>query len=299
VKIIFGSWSREIDNTSYTPENSGSGYENIAACLDGKWHVLSKKTKEPYDLVLCCCPTGTDNVFKPDCWRKLILIEESGFGVLNTHWFYEKLQDINFDGIFVHSSRLKPLFQSLNRPVYDFYPPYPFERVQKLEKKQIIQNKICLNISRLFTFESNIAGTLRLCQIMPEFQFVSYCNNTKELNSIIKKANVNNWQIFPHLGWQDYLEKSAECSMFASLDNRYTWGRFQLDAAALGKYCAGAYTESQKLFYPQEFCIEATDVEKLAYLIRSNAGKHYEPSFESTQKVSYQYFSTFLESVVI
>jgi hypothetical protein len=290
MKIIFGSWNRETDNNVYTPDNSGSGYENIAACLDGRWHVLSQKTKESYDLVLCCCPTGTDKIVKPDCWKKLILIEEAGFGVLNTHWFYEKLQDINFDGFLVHSSRLKPLFETLNRPVYDFCPPYPFERVQKIEKRQIVQNKICLNMSRLFTFESNIAGTIRLCQIMPDFQFVSYCNNVRELSPIIKKAGVNNWEIISHLGWFDYIEQASDCSMFASLDNRYTWGRFQLDAAALGKRCAGAYAESQILFYPEEFCVDATNVEKLADLIRENAGKEYQAPIETADKVSHKYF---------
>ena len=290
MKIIFGSWNREIDNNFYTFENVGSGYENIAACLDGKWHVLSKEIKNEYDLVLCCFPSGTDKIVKPDCWKKLFLIEEAGFGVLNTHWFYQKLLDINFDAILCHSNKLKTLFESLKRPVYDFFPPYPFEKVHAISKKQTIPNKVCLNMSRLFTFESNIAGSIRLCQLLPEMNFVSYCENRSELNKIIEKSGVTNWTIYPHLSWGEFIVNSSDCSIFASLDNRYTWGRFQLDAAALGKLCVGAYSGTQHLFYPKEFCVEATDVEGLASLIKKHIGTQFSPNPQDVSCVSHGFF---------
>lgn len=290
MKIIFGSWNRETDNNFYTFDNVGSGYENIAACLDGRWHVLSKETKNEYDLVLCCCPSGTDKVAKPDCWKKLLLVEEAGFGVLNTHWFYEKLFSINFDGILCHTSKLKPLFESLNKSVYDFFPPYPFQKVSGFPRKQTVPNKVCLNMSRLFTFESNIAGTIRLCQLLPEMDFVSYCCNNNELNKIIQKAGVTNWKVFPHLSWQDFIQEASDCSIFASLDNRYTWGRFQLDAVALGKPCVGAYSATQELFYPKEFCVEPTDVEGLACLIKKHIGTEFQADPLALNCIGYDYF---------
>lgn len=289
VKVIFGSWQRHVDNNTYTPDNAGSGYENIAASLDGHWHVLAEKTKEKFDLVLCCSPDGKNNISKPDCWGKLALIQEAGFGVLNTHWYYERLFDINFDAFLVHSKRLVPLFQSLNRPVVEFCPPYPFANVGSFSKP-IVPNKVCLNMSRLLTFESNIAATVRLCQLLPDLQFVSYSGDHVNLSKILQKSQVNNWQSKPDLNWPDYVKEVADCAIFASLDNRHTWGRFQLDAAALGKICVGVYSETQDLFYPKDFCVDPTDVEKLADLIRANIGKTFSPDPTAVDKVSHQYF---------
>jgi hypothetical protein len=289
MKAIFGSWERHVDNNIYTFDNVGSGYENIAACLDGRWHVLSEKTKEKFDLVLCCSPDGKNNISKPASWGKLVLIQESGFGVLNTHWYYEKLFDINFDAFLVHSKRLIPLFQSLNRPVVEFCPPYPFAKVASFSKP-VVPNKVCLNMNRLLTFESNIAANIRLCQLLPDLQFISYSGDHANLSKILQKSKIDNWQSKPDVTWLDYVKEVGDCAIFASLDNRHTWGRFQLDAAALGKICVGAYSETQNIFYPKDYCVDATEVEKLADLIKSNIGKTFHPDPLAVDKVSHQYF---------
>ena len=296
-KIIFGSWNREKDHNVYTPNNTGSGYENIAACLDGSWHALSEKTKQSFDVVLCCFPSGTDKIEKPECWDKLILIQEAGFGVLNTHWFYEKLLDINADGYLVHSNKLLSLFKSLNKPIYEFFPPYPFKKVQLFNKKQTNKSKICLNMSRLFSTESNVAGSIRLCQILPDFQFISYTSDCNNLKKIISKANVKNWEVKPELHWENYLYEVSDCGIFASLDNRYTWGRFQLDAVALNKVCVGAYSATQDLFYPKDFLVEPTDVEGVASLIKRYIGDTFSASDELIEKISHDNFIKSLNKI--
>ncbi len=297
MKIAFGSWNRDQDTVQWTPDNTESGYENTAASFDGRWRNLSAEVDNEYDVVLCCMPSGHDVIKKSPRWDKLFLLQEAGFGVINTDWFFDKLLDIDADGYFIHSERLRPHFEALGKQVFRFFPPYPMVRAQSFEKKPVIKRKIALNCLRPNTFEMNVAGNIRLCQLLPEYQFVTYTFFDKELRQLVKKSNVKNWEVFPHLPWKELMIEQSECELFVSLDNRQTWGRFQLDAAALGKQCYSVYSGSHELIYPEKYEVLPTDINELARKICSNQPEEIVVSDNVLQLISHGYFNKQVKGV--
>jgi len=277
MKLAFGSWTSGTFFDNYTSENVGSGYENIALACGGQWKKLSEEVNNEYDIVLCCSPTGHDIITKSPKWGKLYLLEEAGFGIINTHWFYEKLLDMPVDGFLIHSEVIRPLFESIGKPVYSFKPPYPLERIRKKQIGVYNPKVVALNMSRVLTPEANISATIRLCQILPDHTFITYCSDKELLDRICKKANVTNWKIYSHRGFEHYIEQIRNCGIGASLDNRDTWGRFQLDLYALGKISVGCYSGTQALLYPKEFMVDRCDVKGLADLIEEKSGQVYLP----------------------
>lgn len=300
-KIIFGSFGvREFG----TNNSFGSGYENISNCVDGVWRNLEKEIETECDVVLCCCANilvMKNKIFKrPKKWKKFIVIQEAGT-IINNHeliYFYLNC-DLNIDGHLVHSKRLTPFFEIFQKPVYYFNTPYPFEKVNKEFSTNVYHNKIHLNMSRMQCNEANMAATLRVCQLLPEYNFITYCGDSQMINNFIQKLNIKNWKVYNQLDFKSYLNEIKDCGLFVSLDNRQTWGRFQLDAAALNKRSVGVYSETQEIFFPKEYMVESTEIYKLVELIKEHFGKPYKATNEMIQKVSYDSFKKVLNDIVV
>jgi hypothetical protein len=291
MNTVFGTWMRP-EVVHYRPETVGSGYENVALAFDGIWRSLSREIEQPHERVLCCAPENGHLIKKSKKWRQLLILEEAGT-IINGPALFERMLDAEgVDGCLIHSARLRPWYEALGKPVYEFYPPYPFERAARFARQETVPGKVCLNHSRIYASETNLAGSLQLCKLLPDFQFVSRCSGAKEAETttrIIAKAGVKNWKCGCEIGWTGWLAEMSDCDLFASLDFRFTWGRFALDAAALGRYCLGVYSGAQALMYPPELEAGLTDVHGLAKLLRAYAGKRYKPPEEAVRKVSYEF----------
>lgn len=279
-----------------------NGYSNVALALDGYWRNLYEEIDNEYDIVLCCCTeilqSHQRQLKRPKKWKKFIVIQEAGT-IINNHALVDFYTNghMKIDGYLYHSSKLKNMFEALNKPIYKFNTPYPFEYVNNKFANTIYNNKICLNISKLYTDDSNILGTIRLCQLLPKYNFISFCTEHVQINSYLEKLNVKNWKVSPALAFNNYLTEVSDCGLFVSLDNRHTWGRFQLDAAAMNKRSIGAYSETQKLFYPSEYMVDFTEIDKLAELVRENFGKPYQATEEMIYSVSYDHFRNVINTL--
>ena len=51
-------------------------------------------------------------------------------------------------------------------------------------------------------------------------------------------------------GWEEYLQQLSECSIMVAVDNRFTIGRFCMDAAALGIPCISGNQHSARTLFP-------------------------------------------------
>jgi hypothetical protein len=267
MSIIFGSYSQ---SKSQHRVISGSGYENIAHVLDGVWRNLDEESGEEHDLVLACLaiPDRRERK-KPNSWRRLLGIQESGFGFINTDWLVDQIASIGFDGFLVHTEELLDHYRVFGKPVWRFNPAYCFKTAREHSTGVKEKNRVCVNLVRYGQPEGNITGTLRVMQELPDYQFHSYTDQTDLLSSIKKSFGVNNWTIHKQVSWFDYLAEASKCQVHLSMDNRMTWGRFQLDAAACGSVCVGCHSEVQKMIFPDAMISQA-DTDMAVALI-----KHY------------------------
>jgi hypothetical protein len=301
MSIIFGSL-----DASWKPrqcsENMDNGYSNIAIAVDGYWRNLYNEIDNEHDVVLCCCAEILQAYHKklqrPKKWKKFIVIQEAGT-IINNYQLVDFYTNghMNIDGYLYHSSKLKNMFEALNKPVYKFNTPYPFKYVNSNFSTGKYNNKICLNVSKLYTDDSNILGTIRLCQLLPEYNFISYCTEHMQINSYLNKLNVTNWKVLPALAFNNYLNEVKDCGLFVSLDNRHTWGRFQLDAAAMNKRSVGAYSETQQLFYPKDYMVDFTEINKLVELVKENFGKSYTANDDMIYSVSHDNFRNVINTI--
>jgi hypothetical protein len=285
MKVVFGSYSQ---TESIHESVSGSGYENIAYVLDGVWRNLDAEVNNHYDVVLACLalPSTVDRK-KPSSWKKLIGIQESGFGVINTDWWINYVSTMGFDGFLVHTDELVDFYKVFGKPVWKFNPAYCFETARKqtivVEKEE---NRVCVNLTRHAQPESNVTGTIRVMQRLPDYQFHSYTDQVDLLSSLKERLGVNNWTIHKQVSWLSYLREAAKCPIHLSMDNRMTWGRFQLDAMSCGSVCVGCHSEVQSQVYPFAL-VSQTDIDKAVSLIKEYSSKNYQVDDSLLRKFSH------------
>lgn len=265
MKIIFGSFGR---TATYHKSVQGSGYENIAYALDGIWHNLDEEQQNEYDVVFSSLPLHRAEGCKKSLnWGKLVGLEEAGFGVINTDWYLEYLNKVGYDAFLVHTEQLLDFYRVFRKPTYLFRPAYCFKTALFLAKNiKKEPGRVCVNLSRACSSESNITGTLRVMQKLPELSFHSYAD-PQLLSELRSSFKINNWKIHNCVSWENYIKEAARCYVHLSMDNRMTWGRFQLDAAAAGANCVGCSSEVQKLLF-SDATVEPTEIDKAVVLLR-------------------------------
>ena len=107
MRIGFGAFNQRESNY-HEYRTLGSGYENLAYVLGGRWLDLDAEMDTDYDVVLTCLPAFRESGCKKSPrWKKMIGIEEAGFGVINTDWYLLYLAKMGYDGFMTHT---KPLF---------------------------------------------------------------------------------------------------------------------------------------------------------------------------------------------
>ena len=89
-----------------------------------------------------------------------------------------------------------------------------------------------------------------------------------QLQAVINKLGFQHRiRVGPFIYWHDYIQEIASYKAFVSLDGRYTWGRFDLDAAAVGGRCIGTHSEMKRMFFP-ELIIGPADVYEAADMVK-------------------------------
>ena len=273
MKIAFGSFAQ--GSVDWRRHKVASGYENtvLAITSDGIWRNLDEELDNSYDLVVSTMPqahaTGRK---KSPRWGKLIAIEEAGFGVINTPWYLPLVNSIGYDGFLVHTESLLEHYRVFNKPVGLCTPAYPMQKVLDMAPTEAInRNRVCVNLNRFSTPEMNITASMRIMMNCPELQFVSYCNpvvGNDNLYTLRDSFSINNWDIRGDISWDNYIMESSKCQVHLSMDNRMTWGRFQLDAYYTGSVCIGCSSQTQHMLFP-EYTVSPTEINKATSLLKS------------------------------
>jgi len=248
------------DDIIYNISNLSSGYENIAFSLGIPWSSLEKVYSRYYDILLV---NGlTENLLflkkhgRPNC-KKLILMEEAGYTVINNVNYMLNLLNVKdlIDGIMVHSFKISSFFNFLRVPIITFGIPYPFEFYPDLNQSLKDNNKICIDLMRFLDPNGGLNSTLDIFNNLNEkFYGIAYCNiqDIPIVTELINKCGLKNIIKVNHsIGWKNYIKEISSCKLFLTMDNRYTWGRFALDADLVGGYCIGTYSEIQNLIYSE------------------------------------------------
>jgi hypothetical protein len=276
--MIFGSYAQP---KSFHPRVAGSGYENIAHVLGGVWHGLDEESTKNHDVVFACLAIPDTNPRpKPSCWGKLIGIQEAGFGTINTDWWVDYISTFGFDGFIAHTNELADFYKVFGKPVWKFNPAYCFDTARACATMPKEEKRVCINLVRHACPEGNITGTLRVMQELPDHQFHSYTGQTSLLKSIKERLGLSNWFIHEQVSWHDYLREASRCYVHLSMDNRMTWGRFQLDSLACGAVCVGCHSETQSMIFP-DFMVSQTDISEAVKLIKENSSKLREVDFNT------------------
>ncbi len=263
-----------IDQGSYvyTKENVGSGYENIALALGVPWNNTYDVWSERFDVVLSMGTTTSIKAIierggKPKSWGKLVILQEAGSSVLNTPWYARLIQATQFDAFAVYSRPLLPQMEVLGKPVFFFVSPYPFHLFPQLKNTTKDNKKVGVYLTRFHDPSGNFLANLALIKRLPE-GVVAHCHlpqHEKEpLMTIASAAGLGNRLVLHDaVPWQQYIQEIADYKVFLTMDNRYTWGRFDLDAAMVGAKSIGAYSATKTIVFP-EYMTDAMDVDRAA-----------------------------------
>lgn len=277
--IIFGSFGQRT--AKWHSGNVSSGYENTALAIteDGLWRNLDNELDNTYDVVVSTMPSGDSlGKKKSSRWGKLIAMEEAGFGVINTPWYIPIVNSIGYDGFLVHTESLLEHYRVFNKPVGLCTPAYPMDLVMSLSEGCYTEgnNNVCLNLSRFHSSEANVTAALRIMLNCPEINFVSYCDPVvggDSLYALKDSLSIPNWQIHGAINWRSYIREAARCQAHLSMDNRMTWGRFQLDAYYTGSVCVGCSSQTQHILFP-EYTVSPTEISKATDLLKSCVSNH-------------------------
>ncbi len=198
----------------------------------------------------------------------------------------------------MHTDELVNFYKVFGKPVWKFNPAYCFETAMGHTsgvKKE--DNRVCVNLVRHASPECNIVGTLRVMQEMPDHQFHSYTGSTDLLNSIKSKFGIQNWTIHQQVSWFDYLKEASKCHVHLSMDNRMTWGRFQLDAISCGSVCVGCHSEVQKMIFSDTMVSPCSVNEAVSLIRRFSKGGFQKPSHDQLRQFSHDQLRNTLVSV--
>ena len=270
--------ARYNKTSHWSVEDLGSGYENLVYIFGGYWYCLDDIWETHYDVV---CVSATDEnlivlnkIGKSPHWKKLILLEETGLFFPNRMHYAKLLMDSPGDAIFVHTEKATEIYKMFKRPVFNFVIPYPFFKAYQLRTIPKDKFKVSLNLARPDQQTSNWLGTLAIMNYLPKevtaFVRTYNYNMLEDLQQIIKACGLADRVILQgSVDWHQHLKETADCKVAISMDNRHTYGRYDLDAAALGMRSIGAYTPVKQILFP-EYIVDTSDIEKLLGLFAKN-----------------------------
>lgn len=93
------------------------------------------------------------------------------------------------------------------------------------------------------------------------------------LYALRESLAILNWKIYEAINWRSYIKEAAKCQAHLSMDNRMTWGRFQLDAYYTGSVCIGCSSQTQHLLFP-DYTVLPTEIGKATDLLKSCVSNH-------------------------
>lgn len=250
--------------------NTQSGTENLAAIFGGTWHSIRKAWHEKADFVLTPGTSGIADFLikngKSPNWGKVVMMQESGFSAINSHWYFNKLKQANFDAFLVYN--LEHLYGILDKPVFKFKPAYPFHKQSTLHVPKD-PRKVGLYLSRFFDPTANLLGTLAVFKkLPPDTHGFCFLGNPEYqvLQQVLHNLGfADRIHLFMSKSWEEYLAMTSDFKLFLSMDFRMTWGRFDLDAAMVRSRCVGAHTAVKEALWP-ELVVKPDDVEGAATL---------------------------------
>lgn len=263
----------ELGNCRVTMKNVTSGYDNIGMMFGNMWYGIQDAWGEEFDIVMVTGSTNIINYFlqngKNPRWKKVLMKIEAGISVVNTPWYVDLLQQVDYDGFIVYSQRILEHYKMFHKPVIHWMQPYPFQKFPHLRYSAKDNKKVGLYMGRFNDPAANVIGTLALFNKMPS-DVTGYCHVGVDelplLEKIIKQMGLSE-RIFLKAGtsWVQYLEDIKDFKLFLSMDDRHTLGRFDMDAAMVGSKCVGAYTEVKSILFP-ELMVNCTEIDKAAEL---------------------------------
>lgn len=162
-------------------------------------------------------------------------------------------------------------FHSLftDKPVKWLGVPFPVEFVKSFRKsleEKALSKKIAMGSA--LNHKNTITSLLATFKALPNY--ISVLQSFDSKDNDFTKLLVPQVKIHNPLTWVDYLEKYSDSFMCLSLCNRYTWGRVNLDMAALGIPVIGtAGCEVQEHLFPLTTVKDPfKDMDNVIYLIK-------------------------------
>jgi len=171
-----------------------------------------------------------------------------------------------------------------------------YELSERMENQKVdnyhLVNKIIKQIIKFDNNFVNFISTLRVFQRSGYNGKVAvnpaYPKYYSQLKEIIKGLNLENKLEVMESSHPDiYLKNVANCKVFLSMDLRYTCGRFQTDALAIGSIAVGTASQGQYMFL--EYMVNGKEIIKANELITKAINDNTDYS-EMQRYFSYDFF---------
>jgi len=178
------------------------------------------------------------------------------------------------DAVAVLHEESLPFFQALTfRPVSLVGLPFPLKRVRRMcppvQKREEIELGSIIQSSMV----RNRDGLVNLA-VLSEVGMTGVVDirdpvETEYIQSIRKHLPIQQIRFrYNNLGWDHYITQANYSLLGLHLDNRYSWGRFPIDCAAVRMPCvAPPSLYTQKILFPR-LCVPYYDIEGAVALVK-------------------------------
>lgn len=206
------------------------------------------------------------------------------------------------DAVAVLHDESIPLFKALtSRPVGMVGLPFPLQRVRQLCPPVQKREEIELGSTIRPVFSDNQNGLINLAALskigLPGVVDIQDPEEMEYIQSLDKYVPLPQIKFRPNdSGWDHYITRANYSLLGLHLDNRYTWGRFPVDCAAVRMPCvAPPSLYTQKVLFPS-LCVPCHDIAGAVALVKklvSDAGFYEQAvSYAQSQLVFFSYEET-------
>lgn len=250
---------------------------------------------------------------RPSSTKWVTLLEGDMTDYLKPRDYLRELLDVS-DLVNCINEHTVSFFQQLtSTPVHYIGIPYPFNEIQQLKRPIEERTRRMLLCSQTlvrwneftvakqlsfdyFGFEKGLSRKLRNL-------YINWTNYKVLMNNDVPFSIANrlyrdpSYQIIPMTSLQEFLFKSSNSWMWLNLDPRYTWGRYVLDAAALGiPIIATQSTGHASHLFPELTLVNEFEVDKAVdFCNRLIEDRDF---YVKMSNPDYTYFENFLPNVI-
>ncbi|MFA6570602.1 MAG: hypothetical protein WCT77_05135 [Bacteroidota bacterium] len=257
LRVLILHWNRGrwTANDMRESKKLCTGVERWVFAMDGDYcNTLEIKEKEllNYDIVILNSDINHPKYFRKICklvenrpkgvtWITLV---EGDMSIYKPDKNLQKVFD-NSDFVVCINKYTKEFWEKFTKTKVEFIGvPYPVDEVRKLSIKTEKRLKQCIICPSLLIRYQDflVARELGIDMIGFEKRFshkfkTVFKNRTLKRDFYLQKAEKiyqgNNLKILLEKSFEKYFNFTANSFIMINLDNRYTWGRYVLDAAAL------------------------------------------------------------------